>query len=110
MKESKLLKNLVATFVVLSLGAPALVLANSSSHLEIDTVTVSYADLNLENEAGVQALYGRLQRASNKVCSAASVQIAGLIQQLQVDQCYRETLAEAVESIDNSNLTRVHAG
>ncbi len=110
MKESKLLKSLVASFVVLGLGAPALVLANISSHLEIEKVTVSYADLNLQNEAGVQALYGRLQRASNEVCNATSVQIIGTIGRLQVRNCYLETLAQAVDKVDNDNLTRIHAG
>ena len=68
MKESKLFKSLVATFVVIVLGGPAVVLASTSSHLETNKATVSYADLNLENEEGVRVLYRRLQRASKEVC------------------------------------------
>lgn len=110
MKESKLFKSLVATFVVLGLGAPAIVLADLSSQLETNKITVSYADLNLTNEAGVHVLYGRLQQASSKLCDATSVQVAGTIARLKVNQCYRETLAKAVGQVKNANLTRIHAG
>ena len=110
MKESKLFKSLLATIVAVGLGVPAMVLASTSSHLETYKVTVSYADLNLENEAGVQVLYGRLQRASSNVCDATSLQIIGIIGRQQVSQCYRETLADLVQKVDNANLTRIHAG
>lgn len=96
-----------ATFVVIGLGAPAIVLAGTLSPLE---TTVSYADLNLEGEAGTRVLYGRLQRASRQVCGVTTAKSSGSIQRLHADQCYRETLAVAVEEIDNEDLTRIHAG
>ena len=96
-----------ATFVVIGLGAPSIVLAGTLSPLE---TTVSYADLNLESEAGTRVLYGRLQRASRQVCDVTAAGSSGSIQRLHADQCYRETLAEAVEEIENEDLTRIHAG
>jgi UrcA family protein len=97
-----------ATFVVIGLGAPAIVLAGTLSPLE---TTVSYADLNLESDAGTRVLYGRLQKASRQVCGVtAAAGSSGSIQRLHADQCYRETLAVAVEEIDNEDLTRIHAG
>ncbi len=72
MKESKLFKSLVATFVVIVLGGPAVVLAGTPSYIgfvEGPNTTVSYADLNLESEEGVRVLYRRLQHASREVCS-----------------------------------------
>ncbi len=111
MKESKLFKSLVATFVVFVLGGPAVVLASTSSHLETHKATVSYVDLNLENEEGVRVLYQRLQHASKEVCGVASLRIVGSLRFLsKAQQCYRETLSNAVDKIDNEDLTRIHAG
>ncbi len=111
MKESKLFKSLVATFVVIVLGGPAVVLASKSSHLETHKATVSYVDLNLENEEGVRVLYQRLQHASKEVCGVASLRIIGSLHFLsKAQQCYRETLSNAVDKIDNEDLTRIHAG
>ncbi len=111
MKESKLFKSLVATFVVIGLSGPAVALASTSSHLETHKATVSYVDLNLENEEGVRVLYRRLQRASKEVCGVTPLLIAGSIGRLQkLEQCYRETLSNAVDKFDNEDLTRIHAG
>ncbi len=111
MKESKLFKSLVATFVVIVLGGPAVVLAGPPSHLETKKVTVSYADLNLENEEGVQTLYRRLQRASKEVSGFTSPGKFGsalLVQKAR--QSYRESLSNSVDKIDNKRLSEIHAG
>jgi len=111
MKESKLIKGLVAAFVVIVLGGPAVVLAGTHSYIEDVKATVSYADLNLESEQGVRVLYRRLQRTSKEVCGVTSLQIAGSLNFLsKTKQCYRETLSNAVDKFDNDDLTRIHAG
>ena len=117
MKELKLFKSLVATFVVIVLSGPAVVLAGTISYIEVGKASVSYADLNLENEESVRVLYRRLKRASTELCSDAPPKIAGslpIIYQLsngvENRQCYRETLSNAVDKIDNEDLTRIHAG
>ena len=115
MKESKLFKSLVATFVVIVLGGPAVVLAGTPKYFEVKT-TVSYTDLNLENEEAVRVLYRRLQRASKKVCGATSLNIArsspvslqrGTPKERR--HCYQETLSNAIDKFDNGDLTRIHA-
>ncbi len=117
MKESKLFKSLVATFVVIVLSGPAVVLADTISYFEVGKASVSYADLNLESEEGVRVLYRRLKRASKELCSAAPPRIAGSLPENyqpyngQEDrQCYREALSNAVDKIDNEDLTRIHEG
>ncbi len=115
MKESKLFKGLVATFVVIGLSGPAVVLASTSSHLETNKATVSYVDLNLENEEGVRVLYQRLQYTSKEVCGITSPKIAESLlrkssRRRATRQCYRETLSNAVDEFDNEDLTRIHAG
>jgi len=111
MKESKLFKSLVATFVVIVLSGPAVVLAGTPSYIEDVKATVSYADLNLANEESVRVLYRRLQRASKEVCGVTPLRITGSVSDLRKPkQCYRETLSNAVDKIDNEDLTRIHAG
>ncbi len=111
MKESKLFKSLVATFVVIVLGGPTVVLADTPSHFGDANVTVSYADLNLETEKGVQTLYRRLQRASKEVSGFRSLTTVGDVGRFRkMRQYYNETLSNAVDKIDNERLSKVHAG
>ena len=112
MKESKLFKSLVATFVVIVLGGPAVVLASTLSYIEDDGVAVSYTDLNLENEESVRVLYRRLKRASKKVCGISPRKIYGssVYHMWESQRCYEATLSNAVDKFDNDDLTRIHAG
>ncbi len=112
MKESKLFKSLVATFVVIVLGGPAVVLASTLSYIEDDGVAVSYTDLNLENEESVRVLYRRLKRASKKVCGISPRKIYGssVYHMWESQRCYEATLSNAVDKFDNEDLTRIHAG
>jgi len=118
MKESKLFKSLVATFVVIVLSGPAVVqAAGTISYVEVGKASVSYADLNLESEEGVRVLYRRLKRASKALCSSAPPMTAGSLPEYYQThnvrgdrQCYREALFNAVDKIDNEDLTRIHAG
>jgi hypothetical protein len=84
MKESKLYKSLLATIVVVALGAPAIASADATSELQGKSVKVSYADLNMGKQEGAKTLYRRLQ------------------------QCYNDALSEAVEELDNELLTKIH--
>ncbi len=117
MKDSKLFKSLVATFVVIVLGGPAVVLADTISYFEVGKASVSYADLNIESEESVRVLYQRLKRASKELCSATPPRIAGSLPKIYQSrnglkhwQCYREALSNAVAKVDNEDLTRIHAG
>ncbi len=116
MKESKLFKSLAATFVVIVLSGPAVVQGDAISYIEVGTARVSYADLNLESEEGVRVLYRRLKRASKELCSATPPQVAGSLPNVysldntqETRKCYREALSNAVDKIDNEDLTRIHA-
>ena len=111
MKESKLFKSLVATFVVIVLSGPAVVLAGTISYFDDGKAAVSYADLNLENEESVRVLYRRLKRASKEACGGGSLRHSrSIIMKSSRLQCYRETLSNAVDKFDNDDLTRIHAG
>jgi len=72
--------------------------------VEDNTVIVSFADLDLSKQAGMNELTHRLQIAADKVCRSLKrdYRIPGTRQLFE--QCYNETLAKAVESVNNNNV------
>ena len=109
MKESKLFKSLLATIIVVALGAPAIASADAKSDLKVVSVKVSYADLNLKKEAGAQVLYRRLQNAAKQACGVRSLSVEGSVSNIvEARRCYREALSAAVEQIDNEMVTNIH--
>ena len=109
MKESKLFKSLLATIIVVALGAPTIASADASNGLKGVSVKVSYADLNLEKQEGAKALYRRLQQASKQACGVRGLKVAGSVQRMvATQQCYREALSAAVERVDNELVTQIH--
>lgn len=108
MKESKLVKGVVATCAVIAFSVPAIA---SADELKGRSEKVTYADLNVEKEVGAKALYRRLQHASKRVCGVESMRNAGGIREISRQyRCYRETLDEAVAKIDNATLSKIHEG
>ena len=108
MKESKLVKGVIATVAVIAFSLPAIA---SADELAGRSEKVSYADLDVEKEAGAKSLYRRLQQASKRVCGVESIKNAGSIRQVSLAQeCYRETLDSAVAKLDNATLTNLHQG
>ena len=62
----------IVALVVFGLGASASAVAASPSQLSVRSVQVSFADLNIYSDEGAQALYKRLQNASEKACSISN--------------------------------------
>jgi UrcA family protein len=108
MKESKLIKGVVATVAVIAFAVPAV---SSASELKGRAEKVTYSDLNPDKESGAEILYRRLQQASKRVCGVESMKNAGGIRAVSEQRsCYRETLDEAVAKINNVTLTKIHEG
>ena len=111
MKHSKLARSLVAIITIAAISAPAIATAEEEVKLKGRSVKVTYADLNLEKEAGTHVLYRRLQQASKRACGVESFQNAGSVSAMSDSKrCYRVTLTAAIEKIDNKILTRIHEG
>ena len=72
----------------------------------VKSVTVNYADLNLNTSAGVDALYARLRTASRSVCDVG--QRRSLIDVMVSRSCFREVLAAAVGNANVPTLTARH--
>ncbi len=112
MKESNQVRKLLIASAVIVLGIPAIAGASPNiSKVEGDAVRVSYADLNLSNEAGLVKLYARLRSASRAVCGPRSLAEAGSLEQLTRNKaCYQNALSKAVAKFDNATLDKIHAG
>jgi len=108
MKESNLIAGVVATVAVLAFAAPV---TSFAVDLEGRAEKVNYADLDLDKERGVRALYRRLQLASERVCGVESLREAGTLRVASEQRrCYAESLDAAVARVGNARLTAIHEG
>lgn len=112
MKESNYVRKLLIASAVLVLSIPAIASATPLINDEGEPVVrVSYADLNLSNQAGLVALYKRLRGVSRTACGPQySVTDAGSLQQLVNNRgCYNDLLSRLVAKVDNAKLNEIHA-
>ena len=113
MKESDYVRKLLIASAILAMAIPAM--ASASSFINDEgklVVQVSYADLNLSTEAGLVALYKRLQKASSAACGPRrSLLGAGSLERLRRNkQCYDGLLSKLVAKVNNAKLDEIHAG
>ena len=75
------------------------------------SVTVPYADLNLNNEKGAAVLYRRLQIASESVCGTRLARDQRCLRSQRIaDDCYHRALTTAVEAVGSEVLLSLHQG
>ena len=100
----------IAALIVFGLGASATAIAATSSQFDSGAISVSFADLNIQNAAGAKVLYSRLQQASETVCNLKSYRELGSLSRLAKAQaCYVEKLDQAVANIDSAALKAIHS-
>ncbi len=81
----------------------------SHSHdgaFETHSITVRYADLDLDSAAGLDTLYSRIERASRQVCGRADGRNLALAAQWRA--CRNEALDTAISRIENAQLSKLH--
>ena len=113
MKESVYFRKLLVASAILVMAVPAMASASSFINEEGELVVqVSYADLNLSSEAGLVALYKRLQGASSAACGPRRyLRVANSLELLHRNkQCYNDLLSKLVAKVDNAKLDEIHAG
>lgn len=77
--------------------------------LERTSVTVGFADLNLNNEQGAKVLYQRLKNASETVCGVRMARNTKCLRSISLsDDCYEQTLSNAVKTVNSEMLTKLH--
>ena len=109
MKESKVLKGLVTAIAIFAISAPAIASTHADNGLKGQSVKVSYADLNLQKEAGAKVLYRRLRQASKRACGVESYKSAGSLKQAaEMKRCYDRSLTSSVAKINSALLTKIH--
>ena len=101
----------ISLLIAVAIALPAAALAGAPDQAADNSIKVSYADLNIQSEAGARVLYARLKRASEKACNVESLSELGSVDRARNARvCYDEVLSNAVENIDSDALTRMHVG
>jgi UrcA family protein len=86
------------------LAGPASVLAASSGKLDdLPSRKVKYADLDLNRDAGVAALFSRIKTAAREVCEPTDVFFLNLVRQRY--NCSQDAIARAVADVNAPLLT-----
>jgi UrcA family protein len=101
------------TVALITAGFAGLMLASSSfaggaADADAPSVRVSFADLDLTRDAGVERLYTRLRRAAGSVCG--DTDIHDMRRAARHRACVARAVGDAVESAHNSKLTARHRG
>ncbi len=101
-------QNLPGVLLCVLFSIPAASMAASMTNDEnSNSITVSFADLNLSQEEGVKTLYGRLKLAARQSCGSADTRD---LQRFRLNRkCIETALANAVERIDNEQLKQLHS-
>ncbi len=107
MKAGKLI---AGASLALVLAGPVSTFAAPTHGSDADKIRISFADLNINNEAGAEVLYRRLQRAAKTVCGVDSIHVLGSVKRVaETKRCSRQALDEFVGRIDSAALKKIHA-
>ncbi|MDH4047368.1 MAG: UrcA family protein [Gammaproteobacteria bacterium] len=111
MKESVKVRRIVPVVFALAMSVPGLVFASiPASTGEPVRIKVSYADLDLAKDDGIELLYRRLKSAASNACGPTSLLQAGSVRQVMGNRaCYKDLLDRAVQKADNAALSKRHA-
>ena len=84
-------------------------LADTPRGAEVPSITVRYADLNLDQAVGVQRLHKRLRAAAEQVCGI-QVNPGSRFVSDAWKQCVDRAVGEAVAKVDRPALSAYHRG
>ncbi len=107
----RLLKISAAAIAVAAFAQSAAAQPASASSVVVKQVVVTYADLDLKNEAGTAALLDRIEHAADRACGGnpqfdANYQIAREFLTREYEQCRASAVSGAVAGI-SASLTQV---
>ncbi len=101
-KRAKTVARVAALAILASAGAPSLAKAVVAS--DVRSEVVRFDDLNLGSQAGVHALYARIESAAREVCGPAESTALGVAAALWRD-CVSASLHDAVLKVKHPALT-----
>ena len=98
-------RNTVAAAMMFTVLSGVSTLGNANfGGVEVKSVRVSYADLNLAEKAGQEILYERLKAAAEGVCGGAK----DIVHRQR--KCYEEALDNAIGQVGSEGLEAIHQG
>jgi UrcA family protein len=101
--------SILATIALLSIAGPTLAAQPAAN--APPTVSVAYADLDLNQARDAATMLKRIQRAAADACRQAPGYVGNDTDTiLRVDSCYRQALARAVAGLDAPKVTAAFAG
>lgn len=104
LKHSKVIAGIAIVVTTLAAG---LTQTASAESVVVRSIAVTYADLDLADAAGVQALYSRIVSAAESACGRYDV--GDLRAKRDHKTCYEAAVAAAVAGVDNASLRVLHA-
>ena len=104
MKKSAIISG--AFIASLSLLAPQLAMAEEPI---VQSIKVSYADLNASNPAGAKLLYARIRWAARKVCTLDG-EVGHVAQSRERARCVQRAVDQAVMTVNSPVLVAMYRG
>jgi UrcA family protein len=96
------------TLALLVLGGPSLAAARSPR--PAPTVSVAYADLDLNQAKDAAIMLKRIRRAAADVCREGPSHAGNDVETVErIDACYRKALADAVAGLNAPRVTEAFA-
>jgi len=110
MKQFNPVTTLSTLALALCVSAASVQAGNGSpSHdtaFETRSITVRYADLDLDSADDLDALNSRIERAARQVCGRADGRNLAMVAQWRA--CRSEALDTAISRVDNAQLSKLH--
>lgn len=78
----------------------------SAEPRDVISVKVTFADLDLNKQAGAETLYRRIQSAARSVCGRADAR--EIERRSEFRDCFDETVQAALKQVNRSSLYAVH--
>jgi UrcA family protein len=100
-------RKLASIFTAVAIAAAAIAPASAEQRVQINTVAVSYADLDLTRAEGVKTLTLRLKGAVDQVCGRSATSASMTIRR-KVQACREKAMDVAVAEINAPLLTAMH--
>ena len=102
-------RNTVAAAIIFTALSGITGISNANlSHVDIASIRVSYADLNLNQAEEAATLYGRLRRAAAQICDDFTRK--SLNDMVVAKECKEFALDRAIQEVGNQQLTTIHQG
>ena len=98
--------------LILGLLGSSIAISAQAGGVKVDedqqTISVSYAGLDLRDPAAMHNLYGRLKVAARLVCGGDISGVREVQRVFAHRACAQDALETAIKSVDNAALTALH--